>query len=64
MDIDHLQVDLVLFVMALFAKRVMPRARGRAARVEKKYSKLSIFLHEVPRVQKATSKTSSINQGA
>jgi len=44
MDIDDLYVASVEVGKALFAKRVMPRARGRAARVEKKYSKLAITL--------------------
>lgn len=44
MDIDNLYVFSVDVGKALFAKRVMPRARGRSARVEKKYSRLSIAL--------------------
>jgi len=44
MDIDNLYILSIEVGKALFAKRVMPRARGRSARVEKKYSRLGITI--------------------
>ncbi len=47
MDVDALYVSEVLVGKAMVMKRFRARARGRGARVEKPFSKLSIILKEM-----------------
>ena len=46
LDIDRLKVDEAYVGKSLVMKRMRPRARGRAARILKPFSKLTIVLKE------------------
>ena len=46
LDIDRLRVDEAYVGKSLVMKRMRPRARGRAARILKPFSKLTIVLKE------------------
>jgi large subunit ribosomal protein L22 len=46
LDIDQLYVSHVSVGKALVMKRVQPRARGRATRIEKPYSNIRIIVKE------------------
>ncbi len=43
-DIDRLYVSEILVGKAFFLKRLMANARGRASRIKKPYSKVSVFV--------------------
>ena len=56
LDIDRLTVDEAYVGKSLVMKRMRPRARGRAARILKPFSKLTIILEERVKIQKGKDK--------
>ena len=53
LDVDDLVVSQAFVVKALVMKRFHARARGRAGRVEKPFSNLTIIVREVPATAEA-----------
>ena len=56
LDIDRLVVDEAFVGKAMVMKRIKARARGRAARILKPFSKLTIILEERVKIQKGKDK--------
>jgi large subunit ribosomal protein L22 len=47
LDIDSLVVSEAFVGKALMLKRMMPRARGRGARILKRYSRMTVIVNEM-----------------